>query len=89
MDNKYLYRKNWVDAADFAISQIEAEPAKNPSFWIKKTEIHHRYGKLGEFWLPLRNWNRDQDAAGRGRESDHRLLGLCGCGCRAVIETTA
>ncbi|HEY0796330.1 MAG TPA: hypothetical protein VGD64_11165 [Acidisarcina sp.] len=55
-DNKYLYRgKIWVDAEDFAVSRIEAEPARNPSFWIKKTEIHHRYGKVGEFWLPMQN----------------------------------
>jgi outer membrane lipoprotein-sorting protein len=55
-DNKYLYRgKIWVDAEDFAVSRIDAEPAKNPSFWIKKTEIHHRYGKVGEFWLPMQN----------------------------------
>ena len=35
--------------------RIEAEPAKNPSFWIKKTEIHHAYLKVGEFWLPAEN----------------------------------
>jgi len=55
-DNKFLYRgKIWVDAKDFAVTQIKAEPAKNPSFWIKKTEIEHRYGKIEGFWLPLEN----------------------------------
>jgi len=40
VDNKYLYRgKIWVDAADFAVAKIEAEPAKNPSFWISSTAI--------------------------------------------------
>jgi hypothetical protein len=54
--NKYLYRgKIWVDAADFAITRIEAEPAVNPSFWTKKSEIHHTYTKVGDFWLPLQN----------------------------------
>ncbi|KAA6457286.1 hypothetical protein DYQ86_23470 [Acidobacteria bacterium AB60] len=55
-DNKYLYRgKVWVDAADFAVERIEAEPAKNPSFWISSTAIHHRYEKTGVFWLPAQN----------------------------------
>lgn len=54
--NKYLYRgKIWVDAKDFAVVRIEAEPAKNPSFWIKKTEVKHRYIKVSDFWLPAEN----------------------------------
>ncbi|MBO0911676.1 MAG: hypothetical protein J2P13_07765 [Acidobacteria bacterium] len=55
-DNKFLYRgKIWVDAKDFAVTQIKAEPAKNPSFWIRKTDIEHRYVKVDGFWLPLEN----------------------------------
>jgi hypothetical protein len=55
-DNKFLYRgKIWVDPKDFAVTQIEAEPAKNPSFWLKKTEVKHRYEKVGDFWLPAEN----------------------------------
>jgi hypothetical protein len=54
--NKFLFRgKIWVDAKDFAVCRIEAEPAKNPSFWIKKTEIHHSFLKIGDFWLPAEN----------------------------------
>jgi outer membrane lipoprotein-sorting protein len=54
--NKFLYRgKIWVDAKDFAVVRIEAEPAKNPSFWIKKTEVKHKYVKVGDFWLPAEN----------------------------------
>jgi len=54
--NKFLYRGSiWIDAADFAVSQIEAEPSKNPSFWIRHTTIHHAYGKVGDFWLPVGN----------------------------------
>jgi hypothetical protein len=54
--NKFLYRgKIWVEAHDFAVARIEAEPAKNPSFWISRTEIEHRYAKIGEFWLPAYN----------------------------------
>ena len=54
--NKFLYRgKIWVDAEDYAVSRIEAEPAKNPSFWISHTDIEHQYTKIGDFWLPARN----------------------------------
>lgn len=54
--NKFLFRgRIWVDDKDFAICRIEAEPAKNPSFWIKKTEIHHSFVKVGDFWLPEEN----------------------------------
>src|ERR1700685_2938237 len=56
MDNKFLCRgKIWVDAKDFAVTRIEAEPAKTPSFWIKKTEVKHKYEKVGDFWLPAEN----------------------------------
>jgi hypothetical protein len=50
---KFLYRgKIWVDGNDFAVTRIEAEPAQNPSFWIKSTQIRHEYTKVGDFWLP-------------------------------------
>jgi hypothetical protein len=54
--NKLLYRgKIWIDAGDYAVIKVEAQPAETPSFWIKKTEIHHVYAKSGEFWLPETN----------------------------------
>ncbi|MBZ5666331.1 MAG: hypothetical protein LAO30_17180 [Acidobacteriia bacterium] len=54
--SKYLYRgKVWVDATDFAVTRIDAEPAQNPSFWTKKSEIRHEYMKVQDFWLPRRN----------------------------------
>jgi hypothetical protein len=55
-NSKYVYRgKLWVDGTDFAVTRIEAEPAQNPSFWTKKSEIHHEYAKVNGFWLPARN----------------------------------
>lgn len=55
-DNKFLYRGTvWIDATDFAVTRIEAEPARNPSMWIKRTLIHHKYEKVGEFYLPVLN----------------------------------
>jgi hypothetical protein len=54
--NKFLYRgKIWVDAADFAVVRIEGEPARNPSLWIKTTEVKHKYVKVNDFWLPSEN----------------------------------
>ena len=53
---KFLYRgRIWVDGQDFAVVRLEAEPATNPSFWTKKTEIVQQYMKVGDFWLPERN----------------------------------
>jgi len=54
--NKFLYRaKIWVDAKDFAVVRIKGEPGKNPSLWIKRTDIEHSYVKVGDFWLPAEN----------------------------------
>jgi len=54
--NKFLYHgRIWVDARDFAVVRIKGEPGKNPSFWIKKTDIEHLYAKVNDFWLPAEN----------------------------------
>jgi len=54
--SKFLYRgKIWVDAAEFALVMIDAEPAKNPSFWISRTRIRQTFAKSGNFWLPEMN----------------------------------
>jgi len=56
INNKFLYRGTiWVDATDFAVRRIEAEPAKNPSFWTKKSQVVQTYAKAGRFWMPSNN----------------------------------
>ncbi len=57
VESKFLYRgKIWVDARDFAVTRIEAEPARNPSFWTTKSLIHHTYQKVDNgFYLPREN----------------------------------
>jgi outer membrane lipoprotein-sorting protein len=66
--NKFLYRgKIWVDAKDFAVVRIEAEPSQNPSLWIKKTEIEHEYKKLDGFWLPA--WDHTESEMRFGGEA--------------------
>jgi outer membrane lipoprotein-sorting protein len=54
--NKFLFRgRIWVDAKDFAITQVEGEPAVNPSWWTVKTDFRRSYKKIGDFWLPESN----------------------------------
>jgi outer membrane lipoprotein-sorting protein len=54
--NRFLcHGKIWVDANDFAVVRMQGEPSHNPSLWIRKTEIEHRYVKVGDFWLPIEN----------------------------------
>jgi MucB/RseB N-terminal domain len=51
--DKFLYQGQiWVDASDFAVLRLEAEPTKNPSFWTRKSNIVQVYTKASDFWLP-------------------------------------
>jgi hypothetical protein len=47
--------KVWIDAREFAIVKITGEPAKNPSFWIKKAAFVRQYQRIGGCWLPLKD----------------------------------
>ncbi len=57
VESRFLYRgKIWVDAHDFAVTRIEAQPARNPSFWTTRSLIHHTYQKVDNgFYLPKEN----------------------------------
>ena len=69
--DKLLYRgRIWVDAEDFAVTRIEAEPARNPSFWIKKTKITHHYAKVDRFWLPASNQSESNTRLGGRAQLD-------------------
>jgi len=51
--DKYLFEGTiWIDAEDLAVAQIVGQPAKNPSFWVKKVQFTRRYQKIGDFWMP-------------------------------------
>jgi hypothetical protein len=56
-ESKFLYRgKIWIDGHDFAVTRIEAQPARNPSFWTTRSLIHHTYEKLDNgIYLPKEN----------------------------------
>ena len=54
--DKYLFKgKLWIESKEFAIVRIEGQPAKNPSFWIKKVNFVRRYQRIDDFWLPLKD----------------------------------
>lgn len=51
-ENKYLIRgRIWVDANDYSIVRIEGQPARNPSFWVRRVHFVHKYQKVGQFWF--------------------------------------
>ena len=51
--DKYLFAGTiWIDEQDLAVARIEGQPARNPSFWVKKVHFVRRYQKIGDFWLP-------------------------------------
>lgn len=61
VNNKFCIRgRIWVDCQDFAIVRVEGQPAKNPSWWLKRVEIRQNYKPVGDFWLPERNESRSQ-----------------------------
>ena len=55
-DNKFMYRgKVWISQDDYAVMRIQGEPAKSPSWWIKRASFESRYVRRGEIWLPGKN----------------------------------
>jgi hypothetical protein len=54
--SKFLIRgKIWIDAMEFALMKVEAEPAQSPSFWIARTRIEQICARSDGFWLPQLN----------------------------------
>ena len=67
--DKYLYDgKVWIDAAEFALARVEAQPAKNPSFWISSATIQHTNQDFSGIWLPAHNTSTSKIRMG-GRAS--------------------
>ena len=40
--------------------KMETEPAKSPSFWISRTQIHYTGSKTNGFWMPRESHQRNQ-----------------------------
>ena len=92
--SKYLYRgKLWVDAKDFAITRMQGEPAKNPSYWVSHTQIEYRWAKIGGFWLPAHNTSETEVRMG-GKAvltidySDYEVAGVNRSSTRAAGENS-
>ncbi len=46
-----LKGKAWVDAENFRILRVQGEPAKSPSFWIKKLDVTLFFSNVEGMWL--------------------------------------
>ncbi len=92
--DKFLYRgRLWVDATDFAVVRLKAEPAKNPSFWTKNTEIEQVYTKVSDFWLPARNHSVSSIRLGGHAEltieyNNYQITGADPVGNLSMLEPT-
>jgi hypothetical protein len=92
--DKFLYRgRIWVDAKDFAVARLEAEPAKSPSFWTKNSEVTQVYMKVSDFWLPARNHSIAAiRLAGRAeltiQYNDYQITGADPVGNLSTLETS-
>ena len=55
-ENKFLYRgKIWIDAQRFRRYSHRGRTGQEPSFWTLRSQIHHQYEKIGDFYLPALN----------------------------------
>lgn len=51
-DSKELLKgKAWVDAENYRVHRVVGEPAKSPSWWIKKLQITVAFGSVQGMWL--------------------------------------
>lgn len=54
--NPLLFKgRIWIDAGHLAVIRIEGEPAKNPSFWVRKTSFVHQNSLVEGHWVPALN----------------------------------
>lgn len=40
----------WIDAVGYQLRRVEGEPAKSPSWWVKKVHLTLRYDDIGGVW---------------------------------------
>lgn len=51
---RYLFDGDiWIEPLTCGIRRMRGQPAKSPSFWVKKTEFTHLYELVDGFWLPV------------------------------------
>ena len=55
-ESKYLVKgRIWVDAADYAVVQVEGAPSKKPSFWTNRVSFVQTFEKNGDHWMAACN----------------------------------
>jgi hypothetical protein len=55
-DSKYLTKgRIWIDAADYAVIQVEGSPSKKPSFWTNTVSFVQTFEKNGDYWMAASN----------------------------------
>jgi hypothetical protein len=92
--DKFLYRgRIWVNAEDFAVARLEAEPAKNPSFWTKSSEVEQVYMKVSDFWLPAHKHSSTAIRLGGRAEltiqyNDYQIIGADPVGNLRTLKPT-
>jgi hypothetical protein len=52
-DHRLIDGRAWVDADSYQIRLMQGEPAKSPSWWLKKVQVTMHYGDIGGVWAPL------------------------------------
>lgn len=64
----------WVDAKDYLVRQIQGEPARSPSFWIKKLSLTLLFTEVEGMWLQT-DVHADAEVRifGRNMLSEHDL----------------
>jgi hypothetical protein len=55
-ESKYLINgRVWIDAADYAVVQVEGSPSKKPSFWTNSVSFVQTFEKHGDYWMVASN----------------------------------
>ncbi|HZD51352.1 MAG TPA: hypothetical protein VE178_21620, partial [Silvibacterium sp.] len=52
-EERLIQGRAWIDAQDYAVTRIEGEPAKDPSFWVRSVHFVQTYRKSGPLWFPV------------------------------------
>ncbi len=52
-EKKLLRGNMWIDADTYLLRRVEAEPAKDPSFWLTDVRLELVYGDVEGMWLQV------------------------------------
>jgi len=52
-DHRLISGRVFVDDGSYQVRLIQGEPAKSPSWWLKKVQLTMHYGDIGGVWAPV------------------------------------